>query len=235
MTDIPINGYKPQTAALAKRLIISFSALVTVFTLGWVLWLSNYGLDFTDESFYLVWISNPFNYSVSATQFGFIYHPLYELLNGNIAALRQVNILFTFSLAWALAEVFLRTVFVNQSLQRTPRSVVSGALATAADASLVLSGLWLPTPSYNSLALASTVGCRNRFLLADKHATRASIIGWFLIGIGGWVAFMAKPTTAAVLSLCTGFYLLSLGSLVFDCWQFRLLPLWVCCSFCIRH
>jgi hypothetical protein len=215
VTDIPINGYKPQTAALAKRLVLSFSALVTVFMLGWVLWYSRYGIDFTDESFYLVWMSNPFNYSVSATQFGFIYHPLYELLDGNIAELRQANILITFCLSWMLCNVFLKTVFGNQSLPSMHRIVIAGAIATAAAASLVPVGLWLPTPSYNSLALQALLVAAAGLLLSDKHASRASIIGWFLIGTGGWLAFMAKPTTAAALGLCTSFYLLFAGKLSF--------------------
>jgi fumarate reductase subunit D len=209
--SISDNTINTKTTVLAQRLTLAFSAIGTVFTLGWMLWYSRYGIDFTDESFYLVWLSNPFNYSVSATQFGFIYHPLYELLNGNIAALRQANILITFCLAWVLGNVFLKTVFGNQSLQSTLRLVTSGAIATAALASLVFAGMWLPTPSYNSLALQALLVAAIGLLLADKHASRASIIGWFLLGAGGWLAFMAKPTTAAALGLCISFYLLAAG------------------------
>ncbi|MCX5883614.1 MAG: hypothetical protein NTU74_18010 [Deltaproteobacteria bacterium] len=213
VTDITINNYKTQTTALAERVILCFSAIVTVFTLAWVLWYSRYGIDFTDESFYLVWMSNPFNYSVSETQFGFIYHPLYDLLDGNIAALRQTNIMITFCLSWIIGNSFLKTVFGNQSLQCKHRIVISGAVATASAASLVIAGFWLATPSYNSLALQALLVAVAGLLLSDKHASRASIIGWFLIGAGGWLAFMAKPTTAAALGLCTGFYLLFAGKL----------------------
>lgn len=210
MTDISIsnNTINTKTTVFAERLTLAFSAIGTVFTLGWLLWYSRYGIDFTDESFYLVWLSNPFNYSVSATQFGFIYHPLYELLDGNIAALRQANILITFCLAWVLGNVFLKTVFGHQSLQRTHRLVIAGAVATA---SLVFLDSWLPTPSYNSLALQALLVAATGLLLADKKASRASIAGWFLLGVGGWLAFMAKPTTAAALGLCISFYLLAAG------------------------
>lgn len=40
---------------------------------------AGHGFDFTDESYYLFWISNPFQYDWSVTQFGFVYHPLYRL------------------------------------------------------------------------------------------------------------------------------------------------------------
>ena len=110
-------GKTSQTTDLAERVILTCSAISTVLILGWVLWFCRYGIDVTDEGFYLVWMSNPFNYSISTSQFGFIYHPLYELLDGNIVALRQANILITFSLAWMLGIGFLKTVFGNKSLE----------------------------------------------------------------------------------------------------------------------
>lgn len=190
-----------------ERMIVFFSAISTLFTLCWVLWFCRYGIDFTDEGFYLVWMSNPFNYSMSTppTQFGFIYHPLHELLNGNVAALRQVNILITFSLAWVLSNVFLKTVFGNQALDRASRLTISAAISTV---SFVFLQLWLPTPSYNWLALQALLVTAIGLLLTDKVASRESIIGWLLIGVGGWLAFMAKPTTAAALALLSVFYLL---------------------------
>lgn len=204
-----IKNNNIKVSDLLNRLILSLSAIVTICTLIWLLNYCRYGFDFTDEGFYLVWMSNPFNYSVSVTQFGFIYHPLYQLLNGNIAALRQANILITFALAWVLANVFLKIVFGNQSLERTPRIVISGAIATAAAAiSIVHAGMWLSTPSYNSLALQALLVATIGLLLADKRSSRVSIAGWILIGIGGWLAFMAKPTTAAALGLLSALYLL---------------------------
>lgn len=211
MTGLPINIYKSRTTGLPELVIMGFSAIVTVFTLAWVLWYCRYGIDFTDESFYIVWMSNPFNYSVSETQFGFIYHPLFELLNGNIVALRQANIMITFSLSLITGNIFLKTVFGCQSLQNIHRIVISGAIATASAASLVIAGSWLPTPSYNSLALQALLIAASGLLLSDKHASRASINGWFLIGAGGWLAFMAKPTTSVALGLFSGIYLLFAG------------------------
>jgi len=194
---------------LAERAILIVSAICTVAVLGMVLWYSRYGIDFTDESFYLVWMANPFNYKVSVTQFGFIYHPLYELLDGNIAALIQANILITFCLAWVLCKIFLKNVFGSQVLRGAPGLVIAGSIATVVTSSLIFSGLWLPAPSYNSLALQALLVAAIGLLLADKQSARTSLAGWILIGIGGWLAFMAKPTTAAALGLCVAFYLLA--------------------------
>lgn len=210
VTDISIsdNTINTKAAVPAERIVLTLSAIGTVSALAWVLWFSRYGLDFTDESFYLVSMSNPFNYSVSATQFGFIYHPLYELLGGNIAALRQANMLITFGLAWGLCNLFLKTVFETQALDTTRRLAVSAALATS---SLVFLATWLPTPSYNSLTLQALLVAASGLLLAEKTPSGTSIAGWLLIGVGGWLTFMAKPTTAAALGVGVGVYLLLAG------------------------
>lgn len=84
-----------EKASIDEKVIMAISFVGTVFMLFFVFLYSRYGFDFTDESYYLSWIANPFDYAASATQFGFIYHPLYVLLDGNIAALRQANILIT--------------------------------------------------------------------------------------------------------------------------------------------
>lgn len=153
-------------------------------------------------------MANPFNYSVSATQFGFVYHPLYELFGGNIAYLRQANMLITFGLAWGLCNTFLKTVFQAQALETAPRLTVSAALAISA---LAFLATWLPTPSYNSLALQALLIAATGVLLAETTPSGASVAGWLLIGLGGWLAFMAKPTTAAVLGAGIGAYLLLAG------------------------
>lgn len=195
---------------LLEWIMLIFSVFLTVATLIWVLWFSWYGIDLTDESFYLVWMSNPFSYSISATQFGFIYHPLYVLLDGNIVALRQANLLITFCLAWGLVNVFLKTIFNEQSLRIGYRVSISAAFAVT---SLIWLKAWIPTPGYNSLALQALFIAVTGMLLSEKKTSHASIIGWFLIGFGGWLAFMAKPTTAAALGVLIFFYLWSVGKL----------------------
>jgi hypothetical protein len=46
--------------------------LSTTLILYWVFKFSAYGIDFTDEGYYLNWISNPFLYKYSLSQFGYI-------------------------------------------------------------------------------------------------------------------------------------------------------------------
>lgn len=181
-----------------KYTIIAMSAIGTAMILGWLLKYSFFGIDFTDESFYLVWMSNPFIYAASATQFGFVYYPLYVLLNGDIAELRQANILITFGLGWALVYTSLVSLAPKVDEQRLALHVSAAGLATS---SLILFNTWLSTPSYNSLAFQALLITGIGVLLADKAASSRSSAGWILVGVGGWLSFMAKPSTAAALAV----------------------------------
>lgn len=194
---------------LGRMLLLLASVLLTVLCVGWVFHLSHYGIDLTDESFYLVSMANPFIYSVSVTQFGFIYHPLYVLVDGDIAALRQANVLITFGLSCALGYVFLVKEVDGQVLGAKEKVVLSAGLATTALMASVFAGLWLPTPSYNSLTFQSLLIAGIGLLLAEDRIDSGSVAGWILIGIGGWLTFMAKPTSAAVLMLCSSVYLIA--------------------------
>lgn len=188
-----------------KNTLIVLCVASTALIVTWLIRYSAYGIDFTDESFYLNWMANPFIYHASITQFGFIYHPLYRLLNGDIATLRQANIFLTFGLAWGLTNSFLASLVVNLKESRITLLVASLSLATT---TLILFESWVITPSYNSLNLQALLIVATGLILAEKNEDRKSITGWFLIGLGGWLVFMAKPSTALVLAVGVFIYLL---------------------------
>lgn len=205
-----------------KGLLVALCSVGTLLIVTWLLRYAHYGIDFTDESFYLVWIANPFLFDGSITQFGFVYHPLYGLLGGDIAGLRQANILITFGLAWSLTYLYL--VSLAQGLTENPITLLA-ASAGFATSSFIYFDFWLPTPSYNSLALQSLLVSAIGLVLAEKTPHRASIIGWLLIGIGGWLAFVAKPSTALALAVGVFIYLLLASK-----FSIRMLTLTVVCA-----
>ena len=182
-------------ATVAECTVLVTAVLVSVILVVWVLWRCRSGFDFSDEGSYLNWISNPWLYKASATQYGFIYHPFYLLVGGDIALLRQANILMTLGLAWVLCVVLFRTL-------NHPRGQAGPWLsAHFVGIGLVLSTStlgyldpWLPTPCYNSLALQALLLAAVGMLLAEANPSRKSLAGWVLIGFSGWLAFMAKPT-----------------------------------------
>lgn len=188
-----------------QKLLLLLCAVGTTLLIWQLTKYSAYGIDFTDESFYMVWISNPFIYDVSLSQFGFVYHPLYVLLSGDIAALRQANILITFTFAWSLTYFFLHSLAPELKEYKSNLLVISAALATS---SFILFDSWILTPSYNSLNLQALLIAATGLVLAKKKADHKSIIGWLLIGVGGWLAFMAKPSTALALAVGVFIYLL---------------------------
>ncbi|WP_137808365.1 hypothetical protein [Pseudomonas sp. G(2018)] len=185
--------------------LLVFLMVGTIFILGWLLNYANYGLEFSDEGYYLVWMSNPFNYDWSITQFGFIYHPLYLLLNGDIARLRQVNILVVFFLAWFLINTLFKKSTYDSAQVDFQRLALSAGFAVV---SLAYFAPWIPTPSYNSLGLQAMLIVASGLLLAEVKRTSSSILGWVLIGLGGWLAFMAKPPLAAAMGVCAITYIL---------------------------
>jgi hypothetical protein len=83
-------------------------ALIAACTVALSAWTADRGLDFTDEGFYLNWVSRPFLYEGSRTQFGFIYHPVFDALGGDIASFRRFNVAVIFVIALWFCSVLLR-------------------------------------------------------------------------------------------------------------------------------
>lgn len=202
-------------------LLLTITAVAaTLAFLAAILRACGHGFDFTDESFYLIWISNPFEYALSVTQFGFIYHPLYNWLDGDIVAIRRANVLLGFGLALLMSELFLARHLAAAWLSRWQRLVIAAMLASAAGSSLSATGLWLATPSYNSLCLQAMFLATSGLLLATESACFASVSGWILLGVGGALTFLSKPPAAAALGVCAVIYLLAEGR-----WRVPLLAL----------
>ena len=112
---------------LMPRLALFVLLAGTLQLLGWVFWACGYGFDFTDEGLYLNWMRQPFSYKFSANQCGFLFHPLYLALDGNIAALRRINILLTFGAAWLFGTIFLRSCFGDQKLSAKSSGILASA------------------------------------------------------------------------------------------------------------
>lgn len=191
------------------HLLFFFIVVASIATLTWILNYSRYGIDFTDESLYLIWAANPFQYDASVSQFGFVHHPLYVLLNGNIAHLRQANILFTFGLAFVLSNAVLAGTSASAM---TPASRVIASLGFAT-ASLTLFSTWLVTPNYNSLNLQALLITATGVAWSSRSSSRAQLAGLLFIGIGGWLSFMAKPSTALALGILVVLYWAASGKL----------------------
>jgi hypothetical protein len=168
------------------------------------------GIDFTDEGQYLNSIATPQAYLIDlpASLFGYIYHPLYLLLGDNVAALRLANLGITYLLAFAFAAIVFRAYYCRAAGDQIVLVALSATLATFAFAPCY----WLPfTPSYNWLSLQGLIITCIGLAVANRRPTLASVAGWLTIGLGGWLTFMAKPSSGAALSFAAVAYLVLSG------------------------
>jgi hypothetical protein len=208
----PDNATKSFFAVRMEWIALASAIVASTFLLVWVMLRCRSGFDFTDEGYYLNWISNPWSYRSSVTQFGFVYYPLYQLVGGDIALLRQANVLILFILGWALCVTLLRSIFIQwDSIGPLQRAGAIGVALVAGSNSLSFFDLWLPTPSYNSLTFQSLMLAATGALLAGRELSKSSFAGWTLVGIGGGFAFLAKPTSAAMLGCMVAVYLAAAG------------------------
>ncbi|MDF3850052.1 hypothetical protein [Achromobacter denitrificans] len=174
-------------------------ACVAAISLYWFWTLSGRGVEFSDEAFYLLWMRDPWQYHASATQFGFVYHPLYVFLSGDVTLLRWFTYLVTYALAALLGGVVL---WRSSPLKGGWGS--SGALCVAlaiGSMALLTVSPWLATPNYNILNSQGLAIGMIGYVLADKSASRVSILGWLALTIGCWLIFMAKPTSAVAFAV----------------------------------
>lgn len=211
MQSIPASRTTDRTQAQVEWLLAAVTFAGALGILGWLLWYGRYGFDFTDEGFYLNWMRRPFNYAASTTQFGFVYHPLYLLVGKSIVGLRQANIALTAALGLVAGWQLLTRVAGMDGTRPFVRLAIAAACSVAGLISLMFAGMWLPTPSYNTLVfhglLVTMIGV---FSVAGEGGEQ-SVIGWIAIGIGGWLTFMGKPTSAAALAIVVALYVALAG------------------------
>lgn len=188
--------------------VLDFTILIATCTL--VVTVSSFcfnGIDLTDESFYLIWISKPYLYKWTATLFGFIYHPLYKILGESIALLRIFNTFITFLLSLVLTKTVLIRItpetFVNKNIW--PKVI---GLASAGLLSIIINSYWLPTPSYNTLCLQALL-ITTIALSRITYSPQQPLLNWIILSFGAVLVFCAKPTSAFLLAFLVLSYLLS--------------------------
>lgn len=193
-------------SVLLDRTLLAMSAVTTAILFAWLLYYSNYGLDLTDEGLYLNSIANPFAYAINIppSLFGFVYHWPYHLAGGDILVLRMANLTLTMALGWILSFLVIRRFW---TADWPPAAVLSAGIASLA---LFDFRRWVLTPSYYALTFQSLLMVMIGLLLTDHPGRIRRVLGWTLVGVGGWCCFMAKPTTAAAIALVVVFYVVVL-------------------------
>lgn len=182
--------------------------LIVLSAISYSLWLTNKGIDFSDEGFYLASISDPRAYIASSSQFGYFYNPIFRLLGGNVAWLRAFNIISTYILSFLFVALLFHCFFDLRAYGR--KSVCAMTASLSASSLLIVSfhGKWISSPSYNSMALGSLLIIASGVVLCLREARRFSLAGWLAISAGGSLLFLAKFSSAVILAPIILFLLL---------------------------
>ncbi|WP_333573500.1 hypothetical protein [Sphingomonas sp.] len=125
----------------SARLVPVGAVLALLFCGGMLAYGAGRGIDLTDEIFYLVWARNPEAYALLYQPFGYLLHPLYALLGGDVARYRLAGFAIT-----ATAGALLGDRVAPDPAARLRFALFGGAAA------LVIYFPWIVTPSYNSAA-----------------------------------------------------------------------------------
>ena len=123
-------------AVLPTAVVLSLSVCAGLLVYG-----SGRGFDLTDEIFYLVWTRDPNAYWLIYQPFGYLLHPLFKAVGGDLQSYRLAG----FAITAAAGAV------LGWSLSPAGRKPAVFALYGAA-AALTIFFPWIITPSYNSAA-----------------------------------------------------------------------------------
>lgn len=183
--------------AVVPSMLLATLALVAI---GAAAWLATRGFDRTDEGFYLNSIAHPNDDRSTILLFGYAYHPLYVLVAGDVVLLRWVGMLMSVVAVGLLAWVSMKTpALVGDDV---PNVSVRIAVAVGLGATALLTISQMPlSPSYNSLALQGVAFASTCLILTVTHPGRSGSFGPVGLGVGLWLTFMGKPTTAALLAV----------------------------------
>ena len=167
------------------------------------------GYDITDEGSYLNALAVPGDV-VSATRADYYTRTLFLLAGGSVYGLRLLAAVILLLASVGFAAVLQRTVERGRSgpASVAERTATVGMISAAA---LAFYGPWIPTPSYNWMNLLACLVFASAILVTHQPYRTAppdaacSRVRWrlgaALAGAGGAAAFLAKPTTAALLGL----------------------------------
>lgn len=183
---------RPRVRATASMTPAFVAALLVV----GMLWSSRRGLEILDEGYLLRLVADPqaTRPAGEAYLFGFLLHPLYELVGGDVALFRALGMLILVGASTLVSEASLRLVrHGGVPVSGTARA--TGALLAAAASMMVLS-FNVMIPAYRTVTVVGLALVVAGFAAATSERRVAS---GALVGAGSWLCFVGKPTSAAAL------------------------------------
>lgn len=164
------------------------------------------GIDFTDGGNAWNLVVAPGASPSTVSQSGFVHHPVFELLGADDLLFQRGNALLTVALATWLGWHLVR----NLALDTGP--VVDGALALAVGASsFAMLFQWQAPPNYKWLTVQGLLVVAVT-LVARPGSPRRDLVLGACLGVGGWLAFMGKPSTGAAVAVLAVAHVVASGT-----------------------
>lgn len=226
--------------ALAASLALAWWALSSL--LG-----SDRGLDLSDEGLYLLAADPPSPTAAWGFPFGWHVHPLFSLVNYDIASFRTVGAVILVACSTWLGFSAGRISVHRVAASHSTRALLLLASIAGGVGCLLFYAPMLRTPSYNwSNLVGITIAAAAVFtLLGRRHRTSAHARRWpatvMLAGVASLALFStipAKPTTLPILLvLTTTLVLFALGwrsALTWSVALVALIPVWLVLAYLAR-
>jgi hypothetical protein len=192
--------------------LLKATNLLLVFLLflgtGVFIWFADKSFDFTDEGLYLLVYQHPHEFPDSYTSYHRVGAVFYDLVQGNIIALRLLGFFLT-SLATFYFSLALTWFLKGRSWSLFEGQGERILLHLALQGSVLTAYCWLPpTPNYNTMAgIGMLLSCGGIFAFFSNADPRRSIVkafvGILMIGGGLLLAFLAKGSSAVGIALVT--------------------------------
>lgn len=174
-------------AGASGRLVFASVVVLLLMLGGLLVYGAGRGFDLTDEIFYLIWARDPHAYELIYQPFGYLLHPLFEFVGGDLQTYRLAG----FAVA-ATAGAFLGGSLPAAHGRRTLFGLYGAAAA------LTIFFPWIITPSYNSTANVGAMLIIGGGLQAFAPSPRRAAAGVFAAAAGLCLAAFGKPPLFAL-------------------------------------
>lgn len=187
---MPTDQSPPASAVWAERVVTGAAVLLPFGVLALVLWSVRRGIGLWDEGYVLALIADPRSDRAAGEPylFGFVLHPLLEASGNTLVGFRYLGLALVLALAVALSH----EVFRGYPMGSWSRAAAT--LTVAAASTLALS-FGVRVLGYRSLVVMGLA----IVIIAIVRLRRGRTGAAGMLGVGAWMVFCGKPTSAVAL------------------------------------
>lgn len=175
-----------------------------------LLWTARHGLDLGDESYYLVTAERPHDVISMTSAFGYLLHPVLQLVGGQIVGFRWLGVIILAAAAHLTGHAALR-------FARAAGFCPPASLPPIFGLSTMLYYTWVPlTPSYNwinlfGLLIAAAGLLRIATVWTQHPAAPLPVSALLVAATGSALSFLGKPTSGAIILTLGACWLVGYG------------------------